>query len=558
MFSDFKERKDDSIEDPDYKKEVHWLLEELRMRYREVCESLGLDVEFQQEIQDEIDKLQDSVVRDYIVSRGEFLSAKIMAKYLGYEFVDAKELIYFNEAGELDEEKTYRCIENTLSREGHFVIPGFYGEDAGGNIKTFERGGSDITGSIIAGGLDASLYENWTDVSGIMTADPKKDPAATTIRQMTYEELLLISKNGAQVYHKDAVASVWEKNIPILIKNTNAPEESGTIVTGGQIMNIALLGFGTVGRGVWELLKENKDLIEKRIAEQKGKKIALNISKILVRDPEKYTDIPKELFVRDFSEIENDPEIDIVIELIGGEEPATDYILRSFAAKKSVITANKMALAKAGGALEQAAKEAGVKFYFEAAVAGAIPILQSISQALQANRITEISGIVNGTTNYILSAMSLNGQSYRQALAEAQRLGFAEADPTSDVEGFDSVYKFCILCKQAFGSYPKPQHITRKGISELTEEDLRSAQQKNSEIKLIGRAFLKENEPHVVVGPQEIPDTHPLAKVNGATNAISVQCDQAGEIFLQGAGAGARPTASAVVGDLIRIVYETL
>ena len=178
-------------------------------------------------------EIEDSSERDFIISRGEFLNALIMASHLGYKFVDAKDIIFFDDEGNLDEYKTYKEIKTKISKEDKVVVPGFYGINNQKKIKTFERGGSDITGSIIASALDASVYENWTDVCGVMTADPKKEKSAKTIEILTYKELLEISANGAQVYHKDAIKPVEKAAIPINIKNTNDPEESGTIIKGG-------------------------------------------------------------------------------------------------------------------------------------------------------------------------------------------------------------------------------------------------------------------------------------------------------------------------------------
>ncbi|NCB72590.1 MAG: homoserine O-succinyltransferase, partial [Clostridia bacterium] len=172
--------------------------------------------------------------RDFMISRGEYLSAVIMADYLGYDFIDSADLIFFDEDGKLDEEKTYSEIRRKISPEDKVVIPGFYGSGHRGEIKTFERGGSDITGSIIANGISADMYENWTDVSGVMTADPKKQKDAMTIDSMTYTQLLDITKNGAQVYHPDAIRPVAKADIPINIKNTNKPEDTGTIIKGGN------------------------------------------------------------------------------------------------------------------------------------------------------------------------------------------------------------------------------------------------------------------------------------------------------------------------------------
>lgn len=425
--------------------------------------------------------------------------------------------------------------------------------DSNGEIKTFERGGSDITGSIMASGLDADLYENWTDVTGVMTADPAFDSDAQTIPLLSYDELLKITQDGAQVYHKDAIKPAKKKNILIQIKNTNKPNERGTLIMKKEVLQIALLGFGTVASGVEAVLRENNALISNRIYESTGKYVDIEVKKILVRDLSKYPTLSPELLTLDFDEILNDPEIKIVVELIGGDTVAKDCMVKAMKVGKHIVTANKLAIAKSEGELEKFAKEQEIHFAFEAAVAGAIPVIRTINESLEANNILSIQGIVNGTTNYILSSMASENKTYTDALSSAQALGFAEADPTSDVEGYDSMYKLCILSKQAFGKYPKPENILRKGITSVTAEEIHAASQSGSLIKLIGTATLQDGEPHVIVEPTIVPANSALGSVSGAGNAVLITCDNAGEIFLQGQGAGSRPTASAVVSDIINI-----
>lgn len=541
--------------------ELGLVLEDLKSRYQEICTSLGLPESFQKELEQEIYALQTAEQRDYVVSRGEFLNAKIMAKFLNYEFVDAKELIFFDPNGNLDSSKTYHAIENRLKSQKNVVVPGFYGEDINGDIKTFERGGSDITGSIVASGVDAALYENWTDVSGLMTADPRVDPNAQWIPEISYEELLTITQNGAQVYHPDAIEPAKVKHIPIQIKNTNIPGDQGTMVTDYKkptVINIALLGFGTVGQGVEAILRENSSIIEQRLKQSTDQEAVIQIKKILVKNLEKKRIVDSSLITSDFSEIENDPSIQIVVEVIGGDEAAKDYIKRSIQKGKHVVTANKLAIAKSKGALEQWAKDNHVAFLFEAAVAGTIPVIRVIQESLEANHIKEIKGIVNGTTNYILSAMANENKSYQEALKIAQEKGFAEMDPTSDVEGQDPAYKMAILSKLAFGKYPKDENINAVGITQVSTEDIENAKKRGHVIKLIGRAYLKDGEPVVVVEPTEISEDMALAHVNGAGNAVSIYCDNAGEIVLQGQGAGSRPTASAVVSDIINLSKQLI
>ena len=210
--------------------EIELTINLVENRFEELCIELNISGKVKDELKKVKDAIRNSSDKDFILSRGEYINAIIMAEYLGYEFIDAKELIYFDADGKLDEEKTYKAIKNRINVNDKVVVPGFYGIDYNGNIKTFERGGSDITGSILARGISADLYENWTDVTGVMTADPRKDKNATTIENMTYKELLDMAKNGANVYHPDAIKPVENVDIPINIKNTNCPLEKGTIV----------------------------------------------------------------------------------------------------------------------------------------------------------------------------------------------------------------------------------------------------------------------------------------------------------------------------------------
>ncbi|MGL5257516.1 MAG: homoserine O-acetyltransferase/O-succinyltransferase family protein, partial [Proteocatella sp.] len=213
-------------------REKQQLISQVEERFEEICSELEVSAKARQEISNVCRQIDDSTEKDFIVSRGEYLNALIMADYLGYDFIDSADIIFFDKDGKLDEAKTYAEINKRISKEDKVVVPGFYGLSHTGEIKTFERGGSDITGSIIAKGISADVYENWTDVTGVMTEDPKKSKDAKTIENLTYSELLQITKNGAQVYHPDAIKPVEKADIPINIKNTNKPHEMGTIVQG--------------------------------------------------------------------------------------------------------------------------------------------------------------------------------------------------------------------------------------------------------------------------------------------------------------------------------------
>ncbi len=321
-------------------------------------------------------------------------------------------------------------------------------------------------------------------------------------------------------------------------------------------VKIALLGLGTVGSGVKSILEEKKDQLSQKLYEKTGEEKCIEISRILVRNTEKDYGADKSLLTADYEDIINDPEIKIVVELIGGQEPATKYMKQAIDAGKHVVTANKMAIAMSGGSIEDQAKKSGAAFMYEASVAGTIPVIRVIQDSLVANDIRKISGIINGTTNYILSKMANEGQSFEDALKKAQELGFAEADPTSDVEGFDAMYKIAILSKLAFGIMPEPDQISRTGITGVSVADIENAKANGSTVKFIAQAHREGDSVNVSVSPVEISTKHPLANVDGAMNAVYIDCDNAGEIMLQGAGAGSRPTASAVVSDIFAIAEK--
>lgn len=318
-------------------------------------------------------------------------------------------------------------------------------------------------------------------------------------------------------------------------------------------IKIALLGLGTVGSGVKNILEEKHELLSQRLLEKTGTGKSIEISKILVRDVNKDYGIDRAFLTTDYKEILDDKEISIVVELIGGENPATEYMLEAMQAKKHVVTANKLAIAKSNGSLEKAAKENNVSFMYEASVAGTIPVIRVVNDSLVGNSISKISGIINGTTNYILTKMTNENQSFEAALKKAQELGFAEADPSSDIEGDDAMYKIAILSKLAFGNWIRLEDISKKGITEVTINDIEEAKRKGKKIKFLAQAEKNGDKIEVSVSPREIDNNHPLANVEGSMNAVYIDCDNAGEIMLQGAGAGSRPTASAVVSDIFAI-----
>ncbi len=311
---------------------------------------------------------------------------------------------------------------------------------------------------------------------------------------------------------------------------------------------IAILGFGTVGSGVYRILDENG----KQITHREG--IELRIKKILVRDFEHEPNLgmaPRETFTTSFDDVIADPDIDIVVECMGGIEPARSFILRALSAGKTVVTSNKEVMSKHWPEFEKAAKSTGAGLYLEATVGGGIPILRTILDSMQANNITRVMGIINGTTNYILTQMTEAGQSFADALKDAQQLGYAEANPTADVEGFDAMYKLSILSSMAFHAHMPIEVIYREGITKLTKADFETAQLLGYKIKLLAIGKKDGNRIEVRVHPTMIPDTHPLASVRGVFNAIFLTGHAVDDVMLYGRGAGCMPTASAVVSDVV-------
>ncbi len=313
-------------------------------------------------------------------------------------------------------------------------------------------------------------------------------------------------------------------------------------------INIGILGLGTVGCGTLDVLQRNASIIAPRAG------CEICVKRIATKTPGKARpiDVDSSLITGDVNEILNDSDIHIVAELIGGVEPARDYVMRAIAAKKSVVTANKELIAKHGVEIVDAAEKAGVDFLFEGSVGGGIPLINPLRESLAANRILELTGIVNGTTNYILTKMTREASSFDEVLHEAQTLGYAEADPTADVEGFDSMYKLAILASIAFNTPINIKHIQREGIRGVTARDIEYAHELGFVIKLVALARQHDDGGlELRVHPALLPKEHPLANVNDVFNAVLVRGDAVGEVMFYGRGAGAGPTGSAVVGDII-------
>ncbi len=314
------------------------------------------------------------------------------------------------------------------------------------------------------------------------------------------------------------------------------------------MINIAILGFGVVGSGVAEVLAANGESIDRKVKDQIRLKYILDLRE--------FPDSPfADKIVKDFSIIEQDPEVDVVVETIGGAKVALDFTTRALKAGKSVVSSNKELVAEHGYDLLQIAKEKQVSYLFEASVGGGIPILRPLTQCLAANQLSEVCGILNGTTNYILTRMIRAGLPFETALKEAQEKGYAEHDPTADIEGHDACRKICILAALAFGQHIYPRQVPTEGITGVELADVAYADSCGRKIKLLGRAIRMEDEkicayvaPHLLLGEE------PLAGVEDVFNAISVTGNAIGDVMFYGRGAGKLPTASAVVADVIDAV----
>lgn len=310
---------------------------------------------------------------------------------------------------------------------------------------------------------------------------------------------------------------------------------------------IAVMGFGVVGSGTVELLDTNKDIIETRC----GQKIEVKY----ILDLRDFPESPyKDKLTKSFDDILNDPEITVVAELMGGKTFAYDYTKRLLQKGVSVVTSNKELVAAYGAELLKIAKENGCNYLFEASVGGGIPIIRPLHQCLAANRFSKIAGILNGTTNYILTKMIYDQKSFDEALAQAQSLGYAEKDPSADVDGHDATRKLCILGSLAFGKHIYPEYVHCSGIREITLDDVEYAENAGYAIKLIGLIENTESGIVATVCPRLVSINNPLSGVNDVFNAIMVTGDAVGDVLFYGRGAGKLPTASAVVGDIIDAV----
>ena len=310
---------------------------------------------------------------------------------------------------------------------------------------------------------------------------------------------------------------------------------------------VAVLGYGTVGSGVVEVLNTNKDLIAERALEE-----------IIIRyvlDLKEFPGTPVEkLIVHDFEQIVNDEEVDVVVEVMGGIEPANTFVRRSLEAGKSVVTSNKALVAKHGAELLKTAKEHQVNFLFEASVGGGIPIIRSLNNALTGDEIEEITGILNGTTNYMMTKMFYDGADYSEVLKEAQDNGYAERNPEADVEGYDACRKIAILSSIISGKYVDFEEIYTEGITRMTVRDILYAKKMGMTIKLLASAKREDDCVSAIVAPFLLLPSHPLYNIDGVFNSVFVKGNMLGDAMFYGSGAGKLPTASAVVGDIVDVV----
>ncbi|MGN0065185.1 MAG: homoserine dehydrogenase [Nocardioides sp.] len=321
-----------------------------------------------------------------------------------------------------------------------------------------------------------------------------------------------------------------------------------------RALRVAVLGCGSVGSQVVRLLQEQSGDLEARIG------APVELAGVAVRrlDSEREVEVPEGLLTTDAMGLVTRDDVDLVVEVIGGIEPARSLIVAALESGASVVTANKALLAEDGPTLFEAADKSDRDIYYEAAVAGAIPILRPLRESLAGDRVTRVMGIVNGTTNFILDKMDTSGAGFSEALEEAQALGYAEADPTADVEGFDAAAKAAILASLAFHSRVTAADVHREGISDVTAADVASARDMDAVVKLLAICELTGDQVAARVHPVMIPRSHPLASVRGAYNAVFVESEAAGQLMFYGPGAGGAPTASAVLGDLVTVARNRL
>ena len=318
-------------------------------------------------------------------------------------------------------------------------------------------------------------------------------------------------------------------------------------------VGVAILGLGVVGGGTYKILTDNKEYFKSTQG------LDVTVESVLEKNVDRATalGISKEKVAGSIEEVVSNPNVDIVVEVIGGIEPAKTFVLKALMSGKTVVTSNKELFAKHWPELEREAKNMKVGLFYEASCVGGVPIIRTLTEGMQANKILSIKGIINGTTNYILTKMAKEGQSYEEALKEAQKLGYAEFNPTADVEGFDATYKLSILSSLAFNTKVSIENVHREGITGITKEDIACGKELGYTLKLLAIGKNTKNGIEVRVHPTFVADSNPLASVNDSFNAVHLVGDAVGEIMLYGRGAGALPTGSAIVSDVIFAAKHT-
>lgn len=312
-------------------------------------------------------------------------------------------------------------------------------------------------------------------------------------------------------------------------------------------VGVALLGLGVVGGGTYEILMNKREMIKRNDG------VDLEVKAVLDRNVARIEElgVDKNIVAKDIDEIVNNPDIQIVAEFFGGVEPARTFLIKALRAGKSIVTANKEMFSKCWQELEQASEEGGGGLYFEASCVGGVPVIRALTDSMQANEITALKGIVNGTTNYILTRMSDEGVDYDTCLKEAQKLGYAEANPTADVDGFDSTYKNSILSSLAYRRRVPVEKISREGISGIDVKDIEYGKELGYTLKLLAISKKRDGRIEARVHPAFLPDTHPLSFVKGSFNALFLSGDSVDDVMFYGRGAGALPTGSAIVSDIV-------
>lgn len=318
-------------------------------------------------------------------------------------------------------------------------------------------------------------------------------------------------------------------------------------------VGVAILGLGVVGGGTYKILTDNKEYFKS------SQGLDVTVESVLEKNPDraKALGINSKIVATNIEEVVSNPNVDIVVEVIGGIEPAKSFVLKALMSGKTVVTSNKELFAKHWSELEKEAKANNAGLFFEASCVGGVPIIRTLQEGMQANKILSLKGIINGTTNYILTKMSSSGASYEEALKEAQKLGYAEFNPTADVEGFDATYKLSILSSLAFNTKVSVDNVHREGITSITKEDIYYGKELGYTLKLLGIGKRTDKGVEVRVHPTYVSNGNPLASVNDSFNAVHLVGDAVGEIMLYGRGAGALPTGSAIVSDVIFAAKHT-